>query len=93
MGLYGVDKLAGLGVNQMLILWINSFLTNRTQQVRFNSVTSASRPINIGAPQGCVLSPLLYTFYTRDARGKLDRGPEVRPQGAGLHFWTEKAQH
>lgn len=47
-----VGKLAELGVNQKLINWINSFLTNRTQQVRFNSVTSTSRPINTGAPSG-----------------------------------------
>ena len=38
----------------------------------------------------------LEKLYIRDARVKLDRGPnffQVRPEGAGLHFRTEKTKH
>ena len=41
-------------------------------------------------------APPYLSVYTRDARVKLDRGPnffQVRPEGAGLHFRTEKTKH
>lgn len=63
-----VDKLIKLGVNPRLITWINNFLLNRTQQVRFNQAISTAKVINTGAPQGCVLSPILYTLYTNECR-------------------------
>ena len=44
-----------------LILWINEFLTNRKQCVQLKNTLSDVITTNIGAPQGCVLSPLLYT--------------------------------
>uniref|UniRef100_A0A9J7XIF0 Reverse transcriptase domain-containing protein n=1 Tax=Cyprinus carpio carpio TaxID=630221 RepID=A0A9J7XIF0_CYPCA len=63
-----VRKLVHLGVNPQIILWIYDFLTDRSQQVRFNSSISSSKIINTGAPQGCVLSPILYTLYTNNCQ-------------------------
>ena len=61
-------KLIEMGVNPYTILWICSFLTERTQQVKFNGTKSPIITTNIGAPQGCVLSPVLFTLYTADCR-------------------------
>ncbi len=47
-------KLTDLGLNTSLCDWIQDFLSS-------NSIT-----LNVGAPQGCVLSPLLYSLYTHD---------------------------
>ena len=44
--------------------WILDFLTGRPQSVRIRNRTSASIVTNIGTPQGCVLSPILYTLFT-----------------------------
>ncbi|KAI4905153.1 hypothetical protein NFI96_027015, partial [Prochilodus magdalenae] len=44
----------------------HSFLTGRPQAVRVGSSTSSTITLNTGAPQGCVLSPLLFTLLTHD---------------------------
>lgn len=47
-----------------LISWILDFLSQCVQQVRVGSVLSDKIVTNIGSPQGCVLSSLLYILYT-----------------------------
>ncbi len=59
-------KLTDLGLNSSLCDWIQEFLTDRPQVVKMGQFTSNSITLNIGAPQGCVLSPLLYSLYTHD---------------------------
>ena len=63
-----LEKLIDLNVNSYLSLWINSFLTKRSQYVRYGNVQSNSIVTNTGAPQGCVLSPVLFTLYTNDCK-------------------------
>ncbi len=50
--------------------WITSFLTDRQQVVRLGKLSSSTRTISTGAPQGCVLSPLLFSLYTNDCTSK-----------------------
>ncbi|KAF7643918.1 hypothetical protein LDENG_00231230 [Lucifuga dentata] len=57
-------NLLSLGVNQHMCNWIKNFLTNCSQMVRMGTHHSSSLTINTGAPQGCVLSPLLFSLYT-----------------------------
>jgi hypothetical protein len=61
-----VNKLNNLNVPEILQLWILDYLTNRTQYVRTSCEKSRSRVLNTGAPQGCVLSPVLFVLYTND---------------------------
>ncbi|KAK3534494.1 hypothetical protein QTP86_016310, partial [Hemibagrus guttatus] len=47
-------------------MWIYSFLTGCSQRVRVGHHTSTVLSISTGSPQGCVLSPLLYSLFTHD---------------------------
>ncbi len=64
------DKLTQLSVPTSICQWITSFLTDRQQLVRLGKLTSRTLTISTGAPQGCVLSPLLFSLYTNDCTSK-----------------------
>ena len=65
-----INKLKAYGVEPYLCAWISDFLNDRKQQVCIASqgqfVYSQMLTTNTGAPQGCVLSPVLFTMYTND---------------------------
>ena len=61
-----VSKLVDLELNISLCKWIFDFLTGRPQVVRIGDRTSATVITNTGTPQGCVLSPLLFSLFTHD---------------------------
>ncbi len=54
----------------LLCNWILDFLTGRSQSVRVGRNTSSTTTLSTGAPQGCVLSPLLFTLLTHDCIAK-----------------------
>ncbi len=64
------DKLTQLSVPTSICQWIISFLTDRQQLVRLGKLTSRTLIISTGAPQGCVLSPLLFSLYTNGCTSK-----------------------
>ncbi len=65
-----INKLSLLGLNNSLCNWILDFLTGRPQSVRVGHNTSSTTTLSTGAPQGCVLSPLLFTLLTHDCTAK-----------------------
>ena len=48
--------------------WILNILLDRPQVVKVNTLLSQPLILSTGAPQGCVLSPLLYSLFTNDCR-------------------------
>ncbi|KAK3548106.1 hypothetical protein QTP70_004720 [Hemibagrus guttatus] len=60
------ENLSLLGINTFLCNWILDFMTGRPQSVRIGNRTSSATTLNTGAPQGCMLSPLLFTLLTHD---------------------------
>ena len=65
-----IAKLRTLGLNTSLCNWILDFLMGRPQVERVGKNTSATLILNTRAPQECVLSPLLYSLFTRDCMAK-----------------------
>ncbi|XP_055499383.1 brain mitochondrial carrier protein 1 isoform X1 [Leucoraja erinacea] len=65
-----VNKLGEIGISTPLCTWLLDFLTDRPQTVRVGKNSSETTIMNTGVPQGCVLSPLLFTLMTRDCSAK-----------------------
>ncbi|KAI3374360.1 hypothetical protein L3Q82_005961 [Scortum barcoo] len=61
-----ICKLDKLGLSTSLCNWLLDFLSQRPQAVRVGNNISSSITLSTGAPQGCVLSPLLFTLLTHD---------------------------
>lgn len=61
-----LDKLSRAGVRGVCRDWFESFLTNRTQQVRILGGFSAPRQVECGVPQGSGLSTELFLIFIND---------------------------
>ena len=59
-------KLNKLGFSKHTLLWFQSYLSNRTQIVNLNGAISHQLDMNLGDPQGSILSPILFLLYVND---------------------------
>ena len=58
-----IRKLLDININPILIRTIESFLSERSQCVKYGGKLSTYLPSYIGVPQGTILGPLLWNIY------------------------------
>ena len=75
------EKLRAYGVGGTANRWIGSFLSDRTQMVRWGKAISDQNEVPWGTPQGSCLSPLLFLIYTADVEEYL--------QGAAVYSYAD----
>ena len=58
-----LNKLSSFKLSEQAISWFTSYLGDRKQYVKINTVQSTPLSSNMGVPQGSILGPLLFSLY------------------------------
>lgn len=61
-----LQKIKQLGINDFILNWLVNYLSDRRSKVRIGNATSDEKLVNVGLPQGAVLSPILFNIMTHD---------------------------
>jgi hypothetical protein len=72
-----LNKLRWYKIDNNVIDWIGSFLTNRLQRVRLEDTFSNWAKVLSGIPQGTILGPLLFLIYINDIMDICKNGSEL----------------
>ena len=66
-----IEKIQSFEVNGNRSIWLNLYLANRKQHVVLQDKSSVLLKVTSDVPQGSILAPLLFIFYTNDMSPKL----------------------
>ncbi|XP_068229369.1 uncharacterized protein [Palaemon carinicauda] len=73
-----LEELVNNGVKGALLRWIESYLTERRAKEWYQGYESEEMLMELGTPQGCILSPTLFNvLMDRIPRHSFPRGTEI----------------
>ncbi|KAI4902791.1 hypothetical protein NFI96_011169, partial [Prochilodus magdalenae] len=81
-----LSVLTDLGITGTAWKWFEFYLEDRHYQVTWNGSMSAPCKLSTGVPQGSVLDPLLFSFYT------LSLGEVITSHGFSYHCYADDTQ-
>jgi len=74
------------GISGPALNWITSYLSNRSQSVKFGKLMSCPQTCTSGVPQGSVLGPLFFTIYVSPIASLLSQS------GVNQHQYADDTQ-
>ena len=77
-----IEKLRWYGIEGRLLHWFRNYLSNRTQKVVIDGMSSRSLPVSSGVPQGSIVGPILFTVFINDL-------PDVLSEKTGSALYAD----
>ena len=81
-----LKRLSSMGVNNLALKWISSYLSGRGQSIVILSERSVPTPLDVGVPQASILGPLLFITYIQPL------GAILRKHGVMFHGYADDTQ-
>jgi len=86
-----IFKLRCIGLNELIVGWIESFLKDRTQFVEVDGCKSELRAVASGVPQGSAMGPLLFLVFINDLPAKIKSHCRLFADDALIYNTSDKA--